>query len=240
MKNNDFLKAPLSVNGASAIKLDYRDGHKGNGFVIMLIIGVMLLILSATTIVTNPEEINTGMIVPIIIALIFIGIMAIVNKAARNKYQKFQQEVTETITQGQKIIGSVISSESITVGSGDDSTTYYFFVVEFEDPQTHEKRRINTPYLNSDMCIYNSDLPLRATVYVRGEKVYVDEILDPPLDKIKQRKHTRTLFVILILLGFLALIPVFMFFDTMVVVIGTTALVAVSIAFCIYQAKQRK
>ena len=239
MKNNDFLKAPLSVNGASAIKLDYRDGHKGNGFVIMLIIGVMLLILSATTIVTNPEEINTGMIVPIIIALIFIGIMAIVNKAARNKYQKFQQEVTETITQGQKIIGSVISSESITVGSGDDSTTYYFFVVEFDDPQTHEKRRINTPYLNGDMCIYNSDLPLRATVYVRGEKVYVDEVLDPPLDD-KDLQLQNIAFIILILLGFLALIPVFMFFDTMVVAIGTTALVAVSIAFCIYQAKQRK
>jgi uncharacterized membrane protein HdeD (DUF308 family) len=240
MKNNDFIKAPLSVNSASAIKLDYRDSHKGNGFIIMLIISVMLLISSVAIIVTNPEEINTGMIVPIIISLIFIGIMAIVNKAARNKHQKFQQEVTETITQGQKIIGSVISSESITVGSGDDSTTYYFFVVEFDDPQTHEKRRINTPYLNSDMCIYNSDLPLRATVYVRGEKVYVDEILDPPLDKIKQRKHTRTLFIILVLLGFFALIPTFMFFDTTVVVIGMTVLIAVSIAFCIYQAKQRK
>ena len=113
-------------------------------------------------------------------------------------------------------------------------------MVEFDDPQTHEKRRINTPYLNSDMCIYNSDLPLRATVYVRGEKVYVDEILDPPLDKIKQRKHTRTLFIILVLLGFFALIPAFMLFDTTVVVIGTAVLVAVSIAFCIYQAKQRK
>ena len=90
MKNNDFIKAPLSVNSASAIKLDYRDGHKSNGFVIILIIGVMLLFLSVATIVTNPEEINTGMIAPIVIALIFIGIMAIVNKAARNKYQKFQ------------------------------------------------------------------------------------------------------------------------------------------------------
>ena len=94
MKNNDFLKAPLSVNGASAIKLDYRDGHKGNGFVIMLIIGVMLLILSATTIVTNPEEINTGMIVPIIIALIFIGIMAIVNKAARKALVMIRRLIT--------------------------------------------------------------------------------------------------------------------------------------------------
>lgn len=240
MKNNDFIKAPLSVNSASAIKLDYRDGHKSNSSVIMLIICAMFLILSAATVVANPEEISTGMIAPVIIVLIFIGIMAIANKAARNKYQKFQQEVTETITQGQKIIGSVISSESITVGSGDDSTTYYYFVVEFDDPQTHEKRRIDTPYLNSDMCIYNSDLPLRATVYVHGEKVYVDEILDPPLDKIKQRKHTRTLFIILVLLGFFALIPVFMFFDTTVVVIGMTALIAVSIAFCIYQAKQRK
>ena len=89
MKNNDFIKAPLSVNSASAIKLDYRDGHKSNGFVIMLIIGAMFLIPSAATIVTNPEEINTGMIIPIVFALIFFGIMAIVNKAARNKYQKF-------------------------------------------------------------------------------------------------------------------------------------------------------
>ena len=242
MKENDFLKAPISAGGINTIKIDYRDGHRGGiGLVIfMAVFGAVALASVITSYISEPERFSVSSLIPLIFILIFFGIMVFAFNVARKKHQKYMQEVAEITTQGKKITGSIVSSETITVGSGDDSTTYHYFIVEFEDPETYEKRKIETPYLYRDMNIYNSDLPLQATVYVHGQKAYVDEIINPPLEKIGQRKHLRTLYVVSMIVVFFATFPMMIFFDMAGMIITFAIMVAMSLLYSVYEFKNRK
>lgn len=211
MKNNDFLKAPISASGQNSIKIDYGYNSKSrSGEVFGYIIAIFGIISISSTLIQDANKKgveNIGAtIIELAIPTIFLAFFAVIaitfSRKTRENNQKKLEEIDEIVRNGKKLVGKVVKFESYTVGSGDSSRTLYYLVVEYENPEMGTKERIETPSFSKDIGIRNEDLPLDVTVYCYGNKVHVDEIVNPPTDKIRHRKNTNTLATIMMIVPF--------------------------------------
>lgn len=210
MKNNDFLKAPISASGQNSIKIDYDYNSKSrSGEVFGYIIAIVGFISISSKIVQAIKDgvENIGAtIMAFVVQIIFFAFFAVIaitfSRKTRENNQKKLQEIDEIMRNGKKLVGTVVKSESYTVGSGDSSRTLYYLVVEYENPEMGTKERIETPSFSKDIGIRNEDLLLDATVYCYENKVHVDEIVNPPTDIIRHRKNTNTLAIIMMIVPF--------------------------------------
>ena len=210
MKNNDFLKAPISASGQNSIKIDYGYNSKSRsgevfGYIIA-IVGFISISSKIVQVIKDGVENIGETIIELAIPTIFLAFFAVIaitfSRKTRENNRKKLEEIDEIVRNGKKLVGKVVKFESYTVGSGDSSRTLYYLVVEYENPEMGTKERIETPSFSKDIGIRNEDLPLDVTVYCYGNKVHVDEIVNPPTDKIRHRKNTNTLAIIMMIVPF--------------------------------------
>lgn len=210
MRNNDIIKPPITAGGQQTLKVEY--GYRvSNAPMIVVIMFISFFIVVA--IFGTLGEIENGadigdVIMSAVVPLIFLvgfGIISIFafkkgNERNRDRLQKIQ----EAMQNGKKVTGTLAEIQSYRVGTGDDAHTEYRLVVNFPNPENGETKCFVTPSFRQDLGVRNVDLPLNVTVYCYQDFVYVDEILNPPLDKIEQRRKKLTAISLIIIVSFIA------------------------------------
>jgi hypothetical protein len=240
--NDNLIKAPVTPYGDQTVKIEYAGYKKSAGetFTLFLFFGFLILpnVIMLVTVISmrdrltveegyNPWEMLSGYIPTMVFAAILIGLHIYFRKKRLKKLATIQ----EVIAKGQMVIGDIMNLETVTTGSGDDRTTNYYYHVKYKKPGSDDEVQFDTPYLASHPQIRNEEFPLKVKVYIGdGSFSYADEIINPPIEKIKSRKQLRALLVTVLLI--LAVGGIFtMAINTIIggIMFGTAMVIAVVI-----------
>ncbi len=211
---DNLVKTPLTQYGDRTQKIEYI-GHKqsfGEWFTLFVFFGFLLLpsitplvvFLMPNSNITISEKLNVGdVLIGYIPHLIAAVILFAIFMFFRKKRLKKLDEIKKIIKNGQMVIGDLMSLESVTHGSADDKTTDYFFRIKYKKPGLDNEIEFDTPFLEGHPQLRNKELPLKVKIYYlkdeKGEHVYADEIINPPIEKVKARKLIRSIMIVLII-----------------------------------------
>ena len=195
--DEDIIKAPHSADGFNAQKIKYLNEAKTESRYYApssFIIAVVLAAFNCYRYIKSPANITATEIFRIALVpaiFIIIGVVAIIYD--RKKIEGLSPKIQRIRTQGTKTTGEIIKINKRKMWQRKHRVTCYYYTVQYSDPNTHEGKTFDTPLIDGYPCIQDSDLPLRATVYILDDEVRVDEIIDAPTAAVKERIATQSI-----------------------------------------------
>ena len=210
MKDDDLIKNPTSVYG-NGYKIRYDTtglGGGSNASSTFIMIGIVFVAIPVIMIVRTLNE--NGMSfgdIPLYMygmLVVFASIPILLAIYAKSQEKKFAKDRQEFCSKGRRVTGKIVEIGTEVTGAGRSRTVHYFFKIEYKHPDTGEICKHTTPYLLSCPHIHNDDLPLDASIILLEDKVYADEILNPPFEKIATRKKYSALVSYTLIFGIAA------------------------------------
>ena len=182
-------KAPKTKE--RSIKIKYAANKMTTEELASLIVAFVAVVFFAVPYIYMAYDISQlHFLVPILVLFVFIGCPGIVYFDARRKRMVAVKEQKMMIAYGKKVIGSIVSLNTIELGENKNDKNFVY-TIEYEEPEKGEKFTLVTPPILKDRYfIKESDLPLKVVVYCYKRKAFADRIINPPISKMVSRKIT--------------------------------------------------
>ena len=211
MKEEDLVKAPASPYGQNTLKLEYVDADGVGSANLRWLVGMMFCFFWGAPIMyvilnvrfESFEFSSIPLYLYILAAFCFVA--PIILRVYFNARHKKQMAVYDDYKlKGIHTVGKVVNVSYYVTGSGKSRTVHYYLNIEYERPDNGEKCAFKTPVLAKNPYLSKEDMPLRVNMYLYEDKVYADEIINPPLEKILARKKKQAFLGAVMMLGLLA------------------------------------
>ena len=189
--NKQHKEEPL-IKKMVDIRYDYTHLSEGEwvGICMTLILfGVLLPCLIILAVINT----NSGILIPFIIAIVVFACLPIRILISNYRCRKLKRKEAETIVaNGTLVIGDIVSFNTTEIGNSSSAQKNFSYNIEYEDPLHGKTIKITTPsVIRDEMYLRGEDLPLKVTIYCYKGMAFAKSIINPPVRKMKTRKHMK-------------------------------------------------
>ena len=171
----------------------FPGGYLGYLFAIFMVTIVFPLLFMQIAYIGNPHDfflLNYGFQAMLFFVFMFFVIAVVVYFMARKEDSELEDPYQRIREKWQPVTGKIIGIDCAARGRpGAINQLNYYLIIEYKKPGETKSRKYTTPRLRDNPHLEERDLPLDVRLYVRGNKVYADEIINPPIQKIVARER---------------------------------------------------